>query len=512
MEPANRVHIFDTTLRDGEQAPGYSMNADEKLRMAQQLALLGVDTIEAGFAASSPGDFESVRDIGHTLKGPRVVSLCRTRFGDIDAAAEALKGSHHWGLHTVIATSPLHMKYKLKMEPDAVIQSARAAVERMRGYTDSVEFSAEDATRSEPEFLVRVFSEAVRAGATILNVPDTVGYTTPTEMHELIDRLRNEVYQAERVVFSVHCHNDLGMAVANSLAAIGAGARQVECTVNGIGERAGNAAVEEIVMSLKVRQQLLNLETGIRTQQIYPSSRLLSQLTGQPVQPNKAIVGANAFAHESGIHQDGVLKNPLTYEIMTPESVGLQNSHIVLGKHSGRTALAERLKALGYAIDREAMRPVFEAFKRLADSKKIVYDEDLEALMHERSGNPKARYQLLSVRVQCGDATPSRAEVVMKVGEDQKQVESSGNGPVDSIFNAIKNLSGTAYAMRQYKVNAVTGGTDAQGEVTVSLVNDEGREATGRGTHVDIIVASGRAYIDALNRFSAPARPHVTRV
>ncbi|MBI3993009.1 MAG: 2-isopropylmalate synthase [Candidatus Lambdaproteobacteria bacterium] len=510
MDQAHKVRIFDTTLRDGEQAPGYSMNAEEKLLLAQQLAKLGVDTIEAGFAASSPGDFESVRDIGHTLKGPRVVSLCRTRFEDIDAASEALKGSFNWGLHTVIATSPLHMKHKLMMTPEEVLESSIRAVERMRSYTDSVEFSCEDATRSEPEFLVKLLTQVVAAGASILNIPDTVGYTTPTEMFRLIDRLKNEIKDADKVVFSVHCHNDLGMAVANSLAAVQAGARQVECTVNGIGERAGNASMEEIVMALKTRQQFFNLETGIVTEQIFPTSRLLTQLTGQPVQPNKAIVGANAFAHEAGIHQDGVLKNPLTYEIMTPESVGIKSNNIVLGKHSGRTALADRLKNLGYEFSRNELGRIFAEFKRLADAKKVVYDEDLEAIVTQGAVDGGGRFQLRSLNVQSGTHIMPTATVEMEVDGKVVREAHFGDGPVDAALNTIKAITRSTCHLTQYKVNAITGGTDAQGEVTVSI-EDNGRTATGRGTDLDIIVASAKAYVNALNRLALRSQ-HVAGV
>jgi len=510
MDESNVVKIFDTTLRDGEQAPGFSMNPEEKLLLAQQLARLGVDTIEAGFAASSPGDFESVRDIGHALKGPRVVSLCRTRFEDIDAAAEALKGSHNWGLHVVIASSPLHMKYKLMMDPDDVLQSSVKAVERMRSFTDSAEFSAEDATRSEPEYLVKLFSEVIAAGATIINVPDTVGYTTPGEMYELVDRLMNEVKDIDKVTVSVHCHNDLGMAVANALAAVRAGARQVECTVNGIGERAGNASMEEVAMALKTRQQFFNLHTHINTEQIMPTSRLLSQITGQVVQPNKAIVGANAFAHESGIHQDGVLKNPLTYEIMTPESVGIKSNNIVLGKHSGRTALADRLKNLGYEFSRNELGKIFQDFKRLADAKKVVYDEDLEALVTQGAVEDNGRYKLRSISVQTGTHTVPTATVEMEVDGQVVREANFGDGPVDAALNTIKAITQTQCNLTGYKVNAITGGTDAQGEVTVTIEGD-GKHATGRGTDLDIIVASAKAYVNALNRL-AHINQHVAGV
>ena len=493
------VRIFDTTLRDGEQSPGCTMNAEEKLLMAHQLDKLGVDTIEAGFAAASPGDFESIRDIGHTLKGPMVVSLARTRLEDIDSAGEALKGSYNWGIHTFIASSPLHMKYKLQMEPEAVVESAVRAVERALHYTENVEFSPEDATRSEPEFLVHICSEAVRAGAKIINIPDTVGYTTPSEMEALIARLRNDVYNADQVTFSVHCHDDLGLAVANSLAALRGGARQVECTINGIGERAGNASLEEIVMALHTRQEQFGMETGIKTDQIYPSSRLLSQLTGMAVQANKAVVGANAFAHEAGIHQDGVLKNPLTYEIMTPESVGIKANNLVLGKHSGRHALAQRIRDMGYDLGTTELNRVFKEFKRLADLKKTVYDEDIEALINQNVVGSQDRYVLKSVNVVSGTHTVPTATVEMEIDGDTVRQAHFGDGPVDAALNTIKAITGSHCHLTQYKVNAISGGTDAQGEVSVG-VEEDGIAVTGRGTDLDIVIASAQAFTNALNR------------
>ena len=501
MEEFTRIRIFDTTLRDGEQSPGFTMNAEEKLQMANQLAKLGVDTIEAGFAAASPGDFESVREIGHQLKGPMVVSLARTGLEDIDTAAEALKGSHNWGIHTFIASSPLHMKYKLNMDPEMVLQSSVRAVERARGYTENVEFSPEDATRSEPEFLVKLLSEVVQAGATILNIPDTVGYTTPGEFYELIDRLMNEVRDADRVTFSVHCHNDLGLAVANSLAAIQAGARQIECTINGIGERAGNASLEEIVMALKTRIKFFKMDAAIRTEEIYRTSRLLTQLTGMAVQANKAIVGANAFAHEAGIHQDGVLKNPLTYEIMTPKSVGIASNQLVLGKHSGRHALADRIRALGYEIGSSELNRVFKEFKRLADLKKTVFDEDIEALVTQTALTGEGRFVLRAVNVTSGTNTVPTATVEMEVDGEIKREARFGDGPGDAAMNTIKAITGSDSRLTQFRVNAITGGTDAQGEVTVSI-EENGKTATGRGADLDIVVASAKAFVSALNRLA----------
>jgi len=492
------IRIFDTTLRDGEQAPGFTMNAEEKVMMARQLAKLGVDTIEAGFAAASPGDFESVREIAHNVEGPMIVSLCRTRLEDIDAAVEALKGAPNWGIHTFVASSPLHMKYKLQQDPEDVLQGAVRAVEHARQFTGSVEFSPEDATRSDPEFLVRLCSEVVRAGASIINIPDTVGYTTPDEFYELISRLRNEVYKGDEITFSVHCHNDLGLAVANSLAAIRAGARQIECTINGIGERAGNASMEEIVMALKTRQQYFNLDTNINSKEIYHSSRMLTQVTGMPVQANKAIVGANAFAHEAGIHQDGMLKNPLTYEIMTPESVGIKASSLVLGKHSGRHALADRIKDLGYELSTAELNRVFGEFKRLADLKKAVYDEDIEAIVNQHE-NENVRFKLGTLNITSGSNTVPTATVEMEVDGEVRRETGTGDGPVDAALNTIRNITNVVCTMTQYKVNAITGGTDAQGEVSVSI-EDNGRSATGRGTDLDIIIASAKAFVSALNR------------
>ena len=502
MSEPRKIQIFDTTLRDGEQAPGFTMNAGEKMQMANQLAKLGVHTIEAGFAAASPGDFDSVREIGHAMKGPMVTSLCRTHFEDIDASAEALKGSPNWGIHIVIASSPLHMKHKLMMEPDAVLESSVRAVERAKGYVDKVEFSAEDATRSELDFLCKLFTETIKAGATVINIPDTVGYTTPTEYYDLIDRIMNEVPGAEGVTVSVHCHNDLGMAVANSLAAVRAGANQVECTINGIGERAGNASLEEIVMALKTRSKFFNIETGVVTEHLYQTSRLLTQLTGMDVQSNKAIVGANAFAHEAGIHQDGVLKNPLTYEIMTPESVGIKSNSMVLGKHSGRHALADRLNELGYEVGGTELNRIFKAFKRLADLKKTVFDEDIEALVtQDATGGAEGSYVLRSCNTASGTETTPTATVEMDVDGERKKETGTGDGPVDAALNTIKAIAGSTCNLTSYKVTAITGGTDAQGEVTVSI-EDGDKTATGRGADLDIVLASAKAFVSALNRLA----------
>ena len=508
----DKIRFFDTTLRDGEQSPGCSMSAEEKLNFAIQLERLGVNTIEAGFAASSPGDFESVREIGQKIKNSTVVSLCRASKNDIDSAVKALFDAKNWGIHTFISTSELHMKHKLQMEPNEVKSMAIAAVERAKKVTDNVEFSPEDATRSDPKFLVDILSETVRAGATILNIPDTVGYTTPEEMFELITRLKNEVHNADKVIFSVHCHNDLGLGVANSLAAVRAGARQIECTINGIGERAGNASLEELVMALKTRQEYYGFECDIVTEQLFPSSKLLTQITGVDVQPNKAIVGANAFAHEAGIHQHGVLKNALTYEIMTPQSVGIKSSSLVMGKHSGRFALGERIKEMGFDLNDIDLNNIFVEFKKLADLKKQVFDEDIEALVTHGVGKQKEKYILEDLIVTSGTAAIPTATIVMKIDGKVFKKASFGDGPVDAALNTIKKITGIQCKLTSYVVKAITGGTDAQGEVSVG-VEIEGMRITGRGAHTDIVVASAIAFLNALNRITirskgiSPATP-----
>ncbi|RMF15552.1 MAG: 2-isopropylmalate synthase [Candidatus Dadabacteria bacterium] len=495
------VRIFDTTLRDGEQAPGNSMNMAEKLRLAHQLARLNVDVIEAGFPISSPGDFESVELIATEVRGPAICGLARTADADIDAAWNAIRKAERARIHTFIATSPIHMRDKLRMTPDEVVEAAARAVERARGYTEDVEFSAEDATRSEWDFLVRVYQAAINAGATTLNVPDTVGYTVPEEYGRLFAYLREHLVGAENVIFSAHCHNDLGLAVANSIAAIQNGARQVECTINGIGERAGNAALEEIAMALHLRYDHYGIRTNVDTRQIYPSSRMLSQITGNPVQPNKAIVGANAFAHESGIHQDGVLKNVQTYEIMDPADVGVPANRLVLGKHSGRHAFRRRLEELGYVLDTDALNKAFQRFKQLADQKKEIYDEDLEAIVADEIVRIPTRYQILSVNVSSGTEMLPSATVAMEIEGKRVIAGARGDGPVDAALNAIKELTGTTAIMREYVVAAISGGTDAQGEVTVRI-EDDGHMVTGKGSDTDIVVASARAYVHALNRLA----------
>ncbi len=501
-----RVLIFDTTLRDGEQAPGCSMNLDEKLLLARQLAKLGVDVIEAGFPIASQGDFEAVRLVAREVRGPIICGLARTGFEDVDRVGEALRGAERARIHTFIATSEIHMRDKLKMGPGRVLQEVGRAVERARRYTDDVEFSPEDATRSDWDFLVEVCERAVEAGASTLNIPDTVGYTTPQEYGELIAHLRQHVSGADGVVFSVHCHDDLGLSVANSLAAIRAGARQVECTLNGIGERAGNTALEEVVMALRTRPEFFEgADTGIHAVEIYPSSKLLTQIIGIQVPPNKAIVGDNAFAHEAGIHQHGVLENKLTYEIMTPESVGRGSSELVLGKHSGRHAFAERVRDLGFDPQELEFEKIFKQFKALADKKKTIYNEDIEALVTDQMlHGDQEHIKLENLSVTCGTFATPTATVELRVGDEKRKTASMGDGPVDAVFKAIAELTETKARVLRYQVNAITSGMDAQGEVIVTLEEDE-RRVIGQGAHTDIVVASGKAYIHALNKLAQRA-------
>ncbi len=506
-----RITIFDTTLRDGEQSPGCSMTLDEKLRMARLLDEMGVDVIEAGFPIASPGDFEAVSRISETVKTSTIAGLCRAKDADIEAAAQAIEKAPRKRIHTFISTSPLHMKYKLQMEPDAVVDAIAASVAKARQYTDDVEWSAEDGSRTEPDFLCRCVETAIRAGASTINIPDTVGYAMPEDYAALFTMLRTRVPDMDKAVLSVHCHNDLGVAVANSLAGVKAGARQIECTINGIGERAGNAALEEVVMAMRTRPDAFPYETGIDTTAITKVSRTLSTITGFSVQPNKAVVGANAFAHESGIHQDGMLKNAQTYEIMTPESVGLVKSELVLGKHSGRHALKNKLQDLGYKLDDTAFQDLFQRFKVLADRKKTIFDEDIETLIEEEIGREKDRIQFVALQIQAGTRGPQVAELVLDVDGNAQNAKTEGNGPVDAIFRAIREIVPHPDAHLQlYQVHAVTGGTDAQAEVTVRLEED-GKTVNGQGADVDTLVASCRAYIHALNKLltkrtrSAPA-------
>lgn len=499
----NKVYFFDTTLRDGEQSPGATMNLQEKLRLAHQLEVLGVDIMEAGFPASSPGDFESVRSIAQQAGDIQVAGLARCMDNDIDRCWEAVKVARRPRIHTFLSTSPLHMKHKLRKDPEVVLQMIEAGVRRCAGYTDNVEFSAEDASRSDKDFLCRVVETAIKAGATTINLPDTVGYAQPDEFAALIKYVIENTPNSDKAIFSVHCHNDLGLAVANTLAALRVGARQAEVTIGGIGERAGNAALEEVVMALRVRHDLYHLEHNIRTEQLYPSCRLLSMTIGQPIANNKAIVGANAFAHESGIHQDGMLKNRETYEIMTPQSVGRTESSLVIGKHSGRNAVRNKFESMGYKLDDEQLQLVFEAVKKLADCKKTLHDDDLMALVQEEVYRLPDRFRLRHVSVQSSDAggVPPTAAVLMDIDGMERSGAGFGVGPVDAIFNVINDMLGREPELEQYAINAITSGTDALGEVTVRL--GEGQyKAVGRGAHPDILVASARAYVNALNNLA----------
>jgi 2-isopropylmalate synthase len=496
--------IFDTTLRDGEQSPGASMNREEKTRIARQLERLRVDVIEAGFPASSNGDFEAVRDIAKAVRDSTVCGLARANENDVRRAGEALKPAKSMRIHTFIASSPIHMQMKLRMTPEQVLAQAVKAVRWAREYTDNVEFSPEDAGRSEPDFLCRLLEATIAAGATTVNIPDTVGYTMPWQFGALIASLRERVPNADRAIWSVHCHNDLGLAVANSLSAVMNGARQVECTVNGLGERAGNASLEEIVMAVRTRKDVFPCTTRIDTTQIVAASKLVSGVTGFPVQPNKAIVGANAFAHESGIHQDGVLKHRETYEIMRAEDVGWGANKLVLGKLSGRNAFKTRLAELGIDLPGdEALAVAFARFKELADKKGEVFDEDLHALVSEEGIVPAhEHYKLAALKVTSETGTVPHARVMMSVGDAEVVSETAGDGPVDAVFKAIERMAGSNLQLLLYSVNAITGGTDAQGEVTVRLER-EGRIVNGTGADTDIIVASAKAYINALNRLHA---------
>ncbi|WP_096700297.1 2-isopropylmalate synthase [Magnetospirillum sp. 15-1] len=496
----NRVIIFDTTLRDGEQSPGASMNLEEKVRIALVLEEMGVDVIEAGFPIASNGDFEAVEAVAKAVKTSVICGLARATKGDIERCAEAIKPAARGRIHTFLSTSPLHMKYKLQMEPEKVLEKIADSVAYARSLTDDVEWSAEDGSRTEHDFLCRCVEAAINSGARTINIPDTVGYAVPDEYAALIEMLFNRVPNIDKAVISVHCHNDLGLAVANSLAAVGKGARQIECTINGLGERAGNAAMEEIVMALRTRPDRMPYKTGIKTENITKASRLVSTITGFVVQPNKAIVGKNAFAHESGIHQDGVLKHAQTYEIMTPESVGLHRSSLVMGKHSGRAAFKAKLKELGYDLGDNAVEDAFNRFKDLADRKKDVFDEDIVALVDDAVVRGNDRVKLVSLEVLCGTKhQPPSAELELSVDGQVKSVRATGDGPVDATFNAIKALFPHEAKLQLYQVSAVTQGTDAQAEVTVRLEED-GKSVNGQGAETDTLVASARAYVNALNK------------
>ncbi|SNB46381.1 2-isopropylmalate synthase [Geobacter sp. DSM 9736] len=502
MADLKTIKVFDTTLRDGEQSPGASMNIEEKLRVAKQLQKLNVDVIEAGFPIASEGDFEAVSKVAQAIKGPQIAGLCRANNKDIDRGWEALQYAGEKGrIHTFIATSDIHMKYKLKMSPSQVLDAAVKAVKRAKSYTPNVEFSCEDAVRTQLKFLAEVVGAVIDAGATTVNIPDTVGYTIPFEYFNIIKYLKENVPNIDQAVISVHCHNDLGLAVANSIAAVQAGAGQVECTINGIGERAGNCSLEEFVMTLKTRPDILPFKTNVATEHLTPASKLLSTVTGIVVQPNKAIVGANAFAHEAGIHQHGVLMEKSTYEIMTPESVGLKTNVLVLGKHSGRHAFKKRLEELGYELDDEKLNKAFERFKALADLKKEVFDEDLDAIVADEimASTEKEMFKLSHITVTCGSFAVATATVQMEIEGKQVRTAELGDGPVDATLKAIRKLTKTKAELQQYNVGSITGGTDAQGEVTVRLAEDDAT-AIGRGSSTDIIEASAKAYINALNR------------
>ena len=504
---SNRVIIFDTTMRDGEQSPGASMTKEEKIRIARQLEKMGVDVIEAGFAAASPGDFESVNAVAKTITNATVCSLARAVENDVRKAGEALAPAPKKRIHTFIATSPIHMEYKLKMKPQQVIDAAVKAVKIAKEYTDDVEFSAEDAVRSDLDFLAKIFTAVIEAGATTINIPDTVGYSVPSVWYERIRAIIGSVPNGDKVVWSTHCHNDLGMAVANSLAAVQAGVRQLECTINGLGERAGNASLEEIVMALKVRHDLFGLETGIDTTQIVPVSKLVSAITGYPVQPNKAVVGANAFAHESGIHQDGVLKHPQTYEIMTAESVGWAANRLTLGKLSGRNAFKTKLQELGIELDsEEALNAAFARFKELADKKREIFDEDLHALVsNEMVSLSQDRYKFISQRIVTETGEPPVAQIVFSVDGVEQRAEATGSGPVDAVFQAIESVAKSGAVLQLYSVNAVTKGTESQGETSVRL-SKNGKVVNGQGTDTDVLVATARAYLSALSKLDGDGK------
>ena len=513
MSSHDKLIIFDTTLRDGEQSPGASMTRDEKVRIARALERMRVDVIEAGFPVASPGDFDAVQAVARAVSESTVCGLARALDKDIDRAGEALKPAASARIHTFIATSPIHMKMKLRMEPEQVIEQAVRAVKRARQYTDNVEFSPEDAGRSEPDFLCRVLEAVIDAGANTVNIPDTVGYNLPHQFGELIRTLIERVPNSDRAVFSVHCHNDLGLAVGNSLSAVLNGARQVECTINGLGERAGNAALEEVVMSVKTRQDIFSCETGLDTTQIMTCSRLVSGITGFAVQPNKAIVGANAFAHESGIHQDGVLKSRETYEIMRAQDVGWAENRIVLGKHSGRNAFRTRLKDLDIVFEsEEELNDAFSRFKDLADKKHEIFDEDLQALVTESGLESENDWlKLVSLKVCSETGETPHANVTLWLDGEEKQVSCSGSGPVDAAFKAIEALVNSGTELQLYSVNNITSGTDSQGEVTVRLKLDS-RIVNGQGADTDIVIASAKAYVNAVNKIiqsQASAHPQL---
>ncbi|MBI5408462.1 MAG: 2-isopropylmalate synthase [Nitrospirae bacterium] len=496
------IKIFDTTLRDGEQSPGASMNVGEKLQVAKQLARLGVDIIEAGFAIASPGDFEAIRRIGGEVEGPVICSLARAREEDIKRAWEAVKDAPKKRIHTFHSTSDIHLKYQFRVSREEALKRSVQMVELAKSFVEDVEFSPMDATRTDIGYLCEVVEAVIEAGALTVNIPDTVGYSIPSEFGAMIKALFDRVKDIRKTVIAVHCHNDLGLATSNSLAAVLNGAGQIECTINGIGERAGNCSMEEVVMALRTRRDIFDADTKINTVEIMRSSRLVTKITGMYVQPNKAIVGANAFAHESGIHQDGLLKEKSTYEIIKPEAVGLHKTKFVLGKHSGRHAFRTRLNELGYALSDEEINHAFERFKRLADQKKEIYDEDLEALVSEDMAMVYETYRLVGLFISAGMHQKPTAVLKLKVGDEIIEKTENGDGPVDAVFKAITSITGTKSSLLRYEVKAITGGTDALGEVVCSIEED-GKSVSGHGSDTDIIIASAKAYINALNKFEA---------
>jgi 2-isopropylmalate synthase len=510
----DRVIIFDTTLRDGEQSPGFSMNLEEKLQMARALRDLRVDVIEAGFPIASPGDFEAVRAVARQVEGPTIAGLARCNPGDIDRAWEALRDAPRKRIHVFLATSAIHREFKLQMAKEEIVRRAVEGVERARGYCEDVEFSPEDGSRTEPDFLAEVVERAIEAGATTVNIPDTVGYAMPNEFAELIRYLEQHVSNIDKAVVSVHCHNDLGLAVANSLAAVRSGARQIECTINGIGERAGNCSLEEVVMAIRTRKDYYDITTNIVTEHLYPTSCLLSRTTGIQVQRNKAIVGQNAFAHEAGIHQHGVLQNRLTYEIMRPEDVGVSKNNLVLGKHSGRHAFRERLSELGHQLEKDALNRMFESFKKLADKKKEIHDADLEALVEGRAHDAPRTWEIEDLHVSTGTSTLTTATICLQHIDGSKTHEAAcGIGPVEAVFNAIERITEIELRLRDYQIRGMTSGRDAEGEVSVE-VEHKGRRLRSRAVSRDIIDASAQALLKVVNRIAvnAPQRKEVVEV
>ncbi len=500
MIAMEKIIIFDTTLRDGEQSPGASLNMMEKLEIARQLAILGVDVIEAGFPISSPGDFDSVKTVARSVKGPVICGLARAIEKDIDASYNAVKYSARPRIHVFLATSKIHMKFKLKKAEDEILRLAVSSVKYAKSKCSDIEFSPEDASRTDGKFLYKVIESVIGAGATTMNIPDTVGYATPFEFADLIKGIKDNVPNIKKCVISVHCHNDLGLGVSNSLAAALNGARQIECTINGLGERAGNASLEEIVMAIRTRNDIFKgISTGINTKELYKTSRLVSKLTGMIVQPNKAIVGSNAFSHESGIHQDGVLKERTTYEIIKPEDVGFEETRLVLGKHSGRHAFAERLKKIGFSLNKEQIDKAFDRFKKLADKKKEVFDEDLEAIVDEEIARIPEKFHLLHFYIASGDEVEPTATIKLKRNNKILDATSTGDGPVDACYKAIDKITGITGKLVDYQIRSVTGGKDALGEVSIKI-SSKGNLVTGRGASTDIIEASVKAYINAANK------------